>query len=69
MVESCWILDCLVGHNFPFKTIVYRPKLELEWMRYHKNTETLIRFALNFSGKLAVFYPTLRNKLYQLGKN
>ena len=62
-------LDCLIGHIFRFKTIVYGPKLELKQVRYHKNTKTLIKSSLYFSGKLVVFYPTSRNKLYRLGKN
>ena len=62
-IGSYWILDHLVGHIFPFETIVYGPKLELRWMRYHKNTKTLIKSSLYFSGKLVVFYPISCNKL------
>ena len=62
-IGSYWILDHLVGHIFPFETIVYKPKLELRRLRYHKNTKTLIKSSLYFSGKLAVFYPTSCNKL------
>lgn len=42
-VGSCWILNRIVGHIFPFKTIVYKPKSELKLIRYHKNTGTLIK--------------------------
>ena len=49
--------------------IVYRPKLVLKRMRYHKNTKTLIMSSLYFLGKLTVFYLTSHNKLYWLGKN
>ena len=62
-IGSYWILDHLVGHIFPFETIFYGTKLELRRMRYHKNTKTLIKSLLYFSGKLAVFYPTSCNKL------
>ena len=68
-IGSCLILDLLVGNIFPFEMIVYELKSELKWMRYHKNTKTLIKSSLYFSGKLTVFYSALRNKLYQLGNN
>ena len=68
-IGSCWILDRHIGNIFSFKTIVYKPKSKLKQMRYHKNTETLIKSSLYFSRKLTVFYLALRNKLYQLGKN
>ena len=70
-----WPLDCVVfwtislGMFSPFKTMVFLSKLELKWIRYHKNTKTLIKSSLHFSEKLAVFYLTLRNKLYWLGNN
>ena len=69
IIGSCWILDLLIGNIFPFEMIVYELKLELKWMRYHKNTKTLIKSSLYFSGKLTVFYSALRNKLYRLGNN
>ena len=67
-VGSYWILDHLVGHIFPIEMIVCRPKLVLKWMRYHKNTKTLIMSSLYFLGKLAVFYPASHNKLYRLAR-
>ena len=53
-IGSCWILDLLVGNIFPLEMIVYELKSELKWMRYHKNTKTLIKSSLYFSGKLTV---------------
>ena len=52
LVGPCWILDRLVGDNFPFETIVYGLKSELKNMKYHK--KTLIESSLFLKEKLAV---------------
>jgi len=52
-------LDCLVGHIFPFETIVYGPKWDLKWMIYHKNTENPNKIFIVFSGKLAARLLTI----------
>ena len=62
IVWSDWILDHLVSHIFPFKTMVHELKSELKRMRYQQNTKTLINCFNFFQVKQAVFGPTLRQK-------
>ena len=66
-IGSCWILH-RVGNIFPFETIVYELKLNLKWMRYHKNTETLIKSSLYFSKKLSFFLPGFVQKTVLIGQ-
>ena len=57
-VGSSWILDHLIGRIFPFKMIVYEPKLELKRVRYHQNTKNSTKiFSLFFKGKTCCFWP------------
>ena len=67
-IGSYWILNHLVRHIFPFETIVYRPKSELKRIRYHKNTETLIKSSLYFSKKLSFFLPGFVQKTVLIGQ-